>query len=154
MRGLAKGQSGLMVAVIALILAIPFSQIPDFTVKYVTSQSLESMEKNSMRYQSAVHSYKFTSKGENGDVNYTNEKSDIVAAPSGSDECTLDPGEYSPQEYNVSFNSVRSGTTFSSKDCLQRNLYVLNDNNLVYPAIPFREKTQEDRVNIVTRVVP
>lgn len=153
MKGLAKGQSGLVTAVIALTIAVPLSSIPDFTVKYVTTSAFNDMEINSMRYQSAAHSYKFTSQGINNKINYSRVESDVIAAPAGSDECELDPSEFAPDEYNVTFDIIPGGVaTFDAKGCEARPKYVAS--NEIYPSLPFFE-TEESAVNrIITSVVP
>lgn len=154
MKGVAKGQSGLVTAVIALTLAVPLSSIPDFTVEYVTASAFEDMEKNSMRYQSAAHSYKFTSQDINNKINYSEVESDIYNSPSGSEECDLSSTSFALDEYNVSFAGVSAGETFSNKGCIISNQYVLGDTDYVYPAIPFFELEDDKRNRIMTTVIP
>ena len=151
-QGLAKGQSGLMVAAVALMLAVPLSQIPDFTVKYVTASSFADMEVNSMRYQSVAHSYKFTSQGVNNKVNYTEAKNDI--ASTGPVECDLINSEYQPDEYNVSFAGDLSGTTFTNEGCTANFKQVGSDPNIIYPSIPFYETKDGDVNRVISTVVP
>lgn len=152
MQARAKGQSGLIVAAIALTLAVPLSQIPDFTVKYVTQSSFTNMERNSMRYQSFAHSYKFTSQNSNNKVNYTEIKDDIVLT--GPEECDLRNSVYQPDEYNVSFSGVIRGETFADQGCLVQAKPISDSPNNIYPLMPFYE-TKADSVNgIISTVVP
>lgn len=152
MQEVAKGQSGLMVAAVALMLAVPLSQIPDFTVKYVTASSFADMERNSMRYQSFAHSYKFTSQGQNNRVNYSEAESDIVST--GPEECDLNDNEYQLNEYNVSFAGDLSGTTFTNKNCLAAFKQVGGNPNEIYPSMPFYETKDGDVNRIISTVVP
>jgi len=154
MKGVAKGQSGLVTAVIALTIAVPLSSIPDFTVEYVTASAFEDMEKNSMRYQSAAHSYKFTSQGINNKINYTQVESDIYNSPVGYAECDLTSSSFALDEYNVSFAGVSAGETFSNKGCTISIQYVLEDTDHVYPAIPFFELEDGKRNRVMTTVIP
>lgn len=155
MKGVAKGQSGLVTAVIALTIAVPLSSIPDFTVEYVTASAFEDMEINSMRYQSAAHSYKFTSQGINNRINYSEVKSDVNSAPTGIDECKLNPSKFAPSEYNVSFTVISGGaTTFELKGCIDKVKYVSDELEYYYPYLPFYETKETVFNRITTRVVP
>ena len=154
MKGVAKGQSGLVTAVIALTIAVPLSSIPDFTVEYVTASAFEDMEKNSMRYQSAAHSYKFASQEVNNKINYSEVESDIYNSPSGFEECDMSSSKFALDENNVSFGGVSAGETFSNKGCTSSNQYVLEDTEHVYPAIPFFEVEDGRRNRVMTTVVP
>ncbi|MBY6294527.1 hypothetical protein GLU60_04015 [Nanohaloarchaea archaeon H01] len=149
MQEAAKGQSGLVVAAVALTLAIPLSQIPNFAVEYVAASSFDSMERNSMRYQSAAFGYKFASEGINNQLDYTEAKNSIRER--GDKECSLRP-EFRPEKSNVSFSRVDAGQTFTNELCLNDEVPVLDKATLIYPSVPFYE-TQEDDRNIVTSTV-
>ena len=149
MRGIAKGQSNILVATILLILAIPLSQIPNAAIEGILTSSFNDMEKNSMRYKSMAHSYKFVSEDVNNRVNYSEVETSLTPI-SINDRCTSNL--YNPDDYNVSFDDVVSGSTFSSKDCTGGVEYVTIQYELLHPAMPFYEVKSGDRVSISTVV--
>jgi hypothetical protein len=118
-------------------------------VKYAAASSFDSMERNSMRYQSAAFSYKFASEGINNQLDYTEAQN--LIEDQGQNECDLRP-EFRPEDSNVSFSRVESGETFTNELCLNDETAVLDKATLIYPSIPFYETQEQDR-NIVTSTV-
>lgn len=149
MKAGVKGQSRVLIAGIGLMIALPFAVIPQSMAESVLASSLLDMERNSMRYQSMAHSYKFASKGVNNKVNYSEVEPTITNLPSTS-YCKLNL--YTPDDYNVSYSDVISGSTFDSKGCGGGLEYVTANYELIYPAIPFQEVKERNMNTITTKV--
>ncbi len=132
---LAKGQGQLPIVIMALSLGVAFSQVPEFTTRYVVSNSFNEMEKNHLRYESMAYSYMYTDQGGNSKLDFSDEQLFITSATGSGDQCSIDPAFYPPSEFNVTFSH---GTKFySDLGCASNTEYVAGDYDMHYPVISF-----------------
>ena len=133
--GLAKGQGQLPIVIMALSLGVAFSQVPEFTTRYVVSNSFNEMEKNHLRYESMAYSYIYTNQDGDSKLEFSDEQLIISSATGSGDQCSIDPAFYPPREFNVTFSH---GTKFySNLGCASSLEYVAGDYDMQYPIVSF-----------------
>lgn len=137
-----KGSGQLIIAVIALSVAVPLSQVPDFTSLYVLGNTFSSMEKNHARYNSLAHSYKFSS----GERTAVRNASDTYIGNSDPycDEI------FKPDNYKVVFDTDDYSSLLGGLDCRSSVEYLTDQRDLTYPELPFYETWDKQVATVIT----